>query len=351
MLETLREYGRARLVASREAPAVRRRHAAYYLALAEQAASAFQGPHQLVWLERLEREHANLREALRWAVECGEAEPALRLAGALGWFWEVRGYLTEGRQGLAASLALPEAAGRTVVRAKALDGAGLLAHLQGDHAAAHTHFEEALALRRELGDKPGVGLALENARPYEVEAAAREERGRIPSHARCMLYRAAVEDRGPRLSWHLQIVDEAAARRFFPVANPYPDQLPDLPYVRAFYRSRPAEDTARMARFAESRVRANEGYTQDFRVRRADGELRWLRQWVDVTPRGAGRWEAVGVVVDVTDEKRLEEARLEEARLRAAKTGLEQFAYTISHDLKAPLVSIQGLSRSSTSGS
>src|SRR5207244_4321177 len=107
LLETVRQYSRDRLREAGEEAAVRRRHWEFFLGLAEQAEPALLGAAQGVWLERLEYERENLRSALAWSIEQGEVEGGLRLAAALGQFWYVRGYLTEGREQLAALLALP----------------------------------------------------------------------------------------------------------------------------------------------------------------------------------------------------------------------------------------------------
>ena len=98
MLETIREYALERLGVSGEQAALRQAHADYYLALMEQAAPELRGPHTVAWLDRLEAEHDNLRAALGWALEQGEAGIALRLAETVAWFWSLRGYLDEGRR-------------------------------------------------------------------------------------------------------------------------------------------------------------------------------------------------------------------------------------------------------------
>ena len=161
MLETIREYGLERLAASGEEAEARRRHAAYYLALAEAAEPALRGPERGSWLARLEREHDNLRTALRWAEDDGNAEIGLRIAGALWRFWQARDHLSEGRDWLEGLLGRATSTPRSV-RAKALNGAGNLADYQGDLARAQALHEEALALRRELGDRRGIAGSLGN---------------------------------------------------------------------------------------------------------------------------------------------------------------------------------------------
>ena len=163
MLETIREYGLEVLASGEEAEATREAHAAYYLALAEQAEPELSGPQQLMWFERLEREHDNLRAALSWFLEQSSdgqsRELALRLSGALSQFWEIRGYVSEGRQWL--ERALDESPGvRSAVRAKALTGAGTLATKQGDFSQAEALCGEGLALYRELGDRRGSANSL-----------------------------------------------------------------------------------------------------------------------------------------------------------------------------------------------
>jgi predicted ATPase/class 3 adenylate cyclase/DNA-binding CsgD family transcriptional regulator len=163
MLETIHEYGLEALETSGEMEVTRQAHALYYLAMAEKAEPELAGPQQAVWLERLEREYDNLRAALRWCLERGEVrqniEMALRLAGALQRFWEIRGHWSEGRAFLERALA----GGKEVavmVRMKALKAAAHVAYEQGDNDRAEALFEESLARCRELGDTPGIALSL-----------------------------------------------------------------------------------------------------------------------------------------------------------------------------------------------
>jgi non-specific serine/threonine protein kinase len=159
LLETVRQYAQEQLAAAGEAAAVRDRHLAYFRALAEEAEPQLIGPEQDQWLDRLEAEHDNLRAALGWARACEAGEEGLRLVGALWRFWDVRGYLSEGRGWLETALASSGSAA-PLVRATALSGAGNLAQSQGDYVRVVALHEEALALLRELGDKQGIAGSL-----------------------------------------------------------------------------------------------------------------------------------------------------------------------------------------------
>ena len=173
LLETVRRYASQRLERVGEVEETRDRHLRYCLQLAETAETKLQGPEQAEWLQRLEREHDNLRAGLAWAVE---GETRLRLAGALWRFWYRRGYLSEGRSWLENALSKSSEVVEQV-RAKALHGAGVLAWSQGDYAAARTFHEDSLALRRQVGDEKGMAVSLNNlgnvARSLGDDAAAR----------------------------------------------------------------------------------------------------------------------------------------------------------------------------------
>jgi predicted ATPase/class 3 adenylate cyclase/Tfp pilus assembly protein PilF len=158
LLETVRQYGQDRLAAASEAERLRDRHLAYFLALAEDAAPHLFGAEQATYYDQLETEHDNVRVALRWARERGAVEEGLRLAGALGFFWQVCGYQGEGRGWLEGALA--EGLGGGAVHAGALYWAGHLACWQGDFGRGADLIEESLALYRTLGDTSGIARTL-----------------------------------------------------------------------------------------------------------------------------------------------------------------------------------------------
>ena len=159
MLETLREYALERLVASGELDTVRRRHAAYYLTLAEALERAFDGQQKETWLERLGLEHGNLRAALEWLEATGAVEEEMRLVGAVHECWHLLGHAREGYGWL--RRALENGAGvSAATRAKALHAAGALATSVGDYPNAVSSLEETVALRRVLEDQLGLAASL-----------------------------------------------------------------------------------------------------------------------------------------------------------------------------------------------
>ncbi len=159
MLESIRDFAWEALVAGGEMDAVQRAHAAYCLALAEQAHPHLFGADQTDWLERLDRDHENIRAALEWSIARGDAETALRLGVALRRFWLGRGYIVHGRRLLERALATGGAVAPEW-RGEALDAAGELAWVEGDDVAAERLFSESLAIRRALGDYVGIGWTL-----------------------------------------------------------------------------------------------------------------------------------------------------------------------------------------------
>jgi predicted ATPase/DNA-binding CsgD family transcriptional regulator len=158
MLETVREFAAERLAASGEADAVHRRHAAYFLALAE--AEPTDAAANQRWLSQLDAEYANIRAALAWSHSDPDGEIERRLVAALGWFWFNAGYLGEGRDWLEGALARPGWDDALPARAQALLGLGRLAWDQGDIVTARPLLEHSVALCRQIGNARGLGWAL-----------------------------------------------------------------------------------------------------------------------------------------------------------------------------------------------
>jgi predicted ATPase/DNA-binding CsgD family transcriptional regulator len=235
MLEMVREFALEQLETSGEAATVHGAHAAYYLALAERAAPLLHTEHQQAWLERLQVEHANLRDVLARAEQSGNICCALRLAAALWRFWHRRGYWAEGLSWLNRLLTLSAATGDVdpATRAKALTGAGWLAHYQNDVAAAQTALAEGLEGYRRLGRTDGLVEVLhcqalvaqslgENRRAAQLGEEALSHSRASGDHARiaeslCYLSRATRElgdyDRATALAQEALILHRAARNR------------------------------------------------------------------------------------------------------------------------------------------
>ncbi|HET7090226.1 MAG TPA: tetratricopeptide repeat protein, partial [Anaerolineae bacterium] len=159
MLETIREYAREQLLAAGEEARVRGEHLDFFVRIAEEAEPRLYDAGQVAWMDRLEAEHDNLRAALAWSLGGGQAgaETGLRLAGALGHFWFVRGYWSEGREWLERTLA--KAGSGVSTRAKALYRAGFIAYHQADPERTAALAKESLALCREAGDQEGLAFS------------------------------------------------------------------------------------------------------------------------------------------------------------------------------------------------
>jgi predicted ATPase len=151
MLQTLREYARECLEADGELEEMRARHARYFLGEAERRAPELSGPAQLRHFDELEADHDELLLALEWFRESGAFAEVLRLAIALGHFWEVRGYWLEGFQALEAALATTGSAS-PMLRAQGLHWRGVLAWNLGNLKLARACHEESVELLRQLDD-------------------------------------------------------------------------------------------------------------------------------------------------------------------------------------------------------
>jgi predicted ATPase len=195
MLETIREYGLEHLAGSSEEAMTKRAHAAYCLVLAEEGASGGADT-ETEWLDRLDLEHGNLRAALDWLTQSGNADWGLRLGAALLRYWETREYFSEGRDRLAKLLDLPSGIARHKARARALFAAGVL---EGGSAAADPLFRESLAIARELGDRWGQAVSL-NAQAIVARDEGNLGRARALFEESLALWRELADLRGLALA-------------------------------------------------------------------------------------------------------------------------------------------------------
>jgi hypothetical protein len=160
MLQVIREFAAEKLDAEPDAEAVRRRHATWVLELAEEAGPQLRRADLRPWQRRLRREEENLRTALRWALDRGEAEIGLRTAAAVWDFWHYWAEVREGIGWLESLLALPAAAGPTDSRARGLDALAGLKYWQAKPELAWDLYAEAVTIRRQLGDDHALAEAL-----------------------------------------------------------------------------------------------------------------------------------------------------------------------------------------------
>ena len=220
MLATIRAFALERLDTEGRDAEVRRRHADAYLALAEAAAPNLPGPDQPRWLDRLAMEYPNLRAGVRWAMDAGETDLALRFVSALWRFWQQDGRLVEATELAEGSLGMPGAGRPTLARVGALSAAGGIAYWHGRPDDARRHYEEELALARQLGDIPGEADATWNLcfdRSLVDDPAAGES---LLQEARRLYERLGDEGAVARIDWSLMTVGR--------LGTPSADQLPSL---------------------------------------------------------------------------------------------------------------------------
>jgi non-specific serine/threonine protein kinase len=172
MLEPVREFGLERLRESWEEASVRNAHTAWCLAFAERADPELAGPDQHAWFDRLEAELPNMRAALSWLQDRGDAERGLRLASSLSWFWSSRGYLREARAWLDAFLGMPTSA---PTRGLGLMEAATILQWQGDDDRALVLIAEALRIFRELGDERNAAYALRGRASIAIDRGDHEQ--------------------------------------------------------------------------------------------------------------------------------------------------------------------------------
>jgi predicted ATPase/class 3 adenylate cyclase/Tfp pilus assembly protein PilF len=159
MLATIREYAREHLCETGEEEEFLRRHALEFARFAEEADAGLRAGEQLLWFERLEAEHDNLRAALDSSAANGDDQTALRLGGALGWFWYAHGHALEGCSRLTDLLARTESAPEEQ-RARPMYALGVLLDQRGEPERAAALVERSLAVFRKHGERERVGAAL-----------------------------------------------------------------------------------------------------------------------------------------------------------------------------------------------
>jgi predicted ATPase/class 3 adenylate cyclase/Tfp pilus assembly protein PilF len=232
MLEMIRSFAADELEASGESEEIRRAHADYFRELAQEAEQHLVGVDQKTWLDRLERDHDNLRTALEWGLRY-EPRTALVISAGLWRFWDIRGYVTEARRWLAETLSrdfddsslharvmygagcLAEAQGDLDEARRLVSGAGeifrnhgdsrdvvlcliqlgVIAWLQGDLAEARDFSEEAVTVARHHRDAGLLGRALTSLGERAVEASDLDEARRLYEQA-LVLMRRAQDHRG-----------------------------------------------------------------------------------------------------------------------------------------------------------
>ncbi len=193
MLEPVRQYALERLVEGGEAEETRRRHAEFFLALAEEAHPQLRAAPQLEWLQRLEKENGNLRGALSWAHAADDISTTARLGWALWLFWWIRNYQPEGRRWMEPILLRRnELPPRLWIQATI--ATTVMAYGQGDFEAVERYTEELLDLSREVGGDAladsyaHVSLGLVATARGDFEAATEHLEEALP------LFREAGED-------------------------------------------------------------------------------------------------------------------------------------------------------------
>jgi predicted ATPase/DNA-binding SARP family transcriptional activator len=201
LLETIRQYGVERVAERGETEAMRRQHAEFFFALAEEAEPHFTTVARPLWARRLQDELDNLRQALVWSRE-GNEELHVRLVGSLHWFWHSIGQWPEARQWLRSALTVPAGERPSLERARLLFSAGAIASLQARPESAQVHLVEAEALAERFGDDRLLAYA-RNYRAMALTQISAPE-GEQPLRLAYTWMREANDLYGLRLNFLLQ---------------------------------------------------------------------------------------------------------------------------------------------------
>ncbi len=266
MLESIRDFAVERLTEQDETDEYRERHALAYLNLAEEAEPKLTGADAGHWLDRLEREHDNLRAAFGWAVDARRAEVATRLCSALWRFWQMRGHLTEGRERAEEAVRLAADMPDVVLRSRGLAAAGSLAYWQADWPAAEAHYTAALELEREVGNTVGIAEALYNLSfVYSVPEDDDIERAMDLAQQALELFRAEDDRAGvAKTLWALGAIAQSLpepqperALEYYSEASEHFEALGNRPML-AWAKFMSAGAHAGLQRVAESRSAAQD---------------------------------------------------------------------------------------------
>ncbi|HWH13611.1 MAG TPA: adenylate/guanylate cyclase domain-containing protein, partial [Miltoncostaeaceae bacterium] len=156
MLQVIREYALERLRDAGEHDAVAARHARWCRDLAAEAGARLTTGDQDLWLARLDREHDNMRAALRWCASGGDVLLGLEIAAGLWRYWQLHDHMHEGRGHLEALLALPAPEEAAAARAHALAALASVVYWQGDYDRAADLYGEVETAAESLGEDPAA---------------------------------------------------------------------------------------------------------------------------------------------------------------------------------------------------
>ncbi len=213
LLRTIGDVALAKLVATGREADVRHRHAGAYLALAKEAARHEATAEQAAWMHRLSHDDANLRAAIRWSIDAGEAEIALGLVASLWRYWQAGGHLVEGRRLVTEALAMPGADVRSTARLGAIAAAGNIAYWRGDAEDARRWYVEQTELARALDDEVGLADAVFNLAHVEFLINADEAVLRAIAEEAQRRYRDLGDERGiARARWAIPTLAMQAGR-------------------------------------------------------------------------------------------------------------------------------------------
>jgi predicted ATPase/DNA-binding CsgD family transcriptional regulator len=200
LLETIRQYGLAKLKAADEWSRIQDRHLQCFLRLTEETEPRLRGEYQKLWLNWLEDEYGNIRLTLRWALQSDQIEQGLRIANAIYEFWLIRDYVEEGSAWLERLLAQADEGVPRLVRVNALAYASFLAGFRENSSAQAVYGREAAILAEALGDEGRPALAWVRA----GEAYAQGHPGPLPSGGSALAWTLSAQAYGARAAGDYQ---------------------------------------------------------------------------------------------------------------------------------------------------